>query len=171
MIRRIAHLSAIALVAATVASCSSGESAPEATASSAAVSEGTKGGYDRHVNGVSLEVFKVERREKSLAVEVKAVNGNTQAVDINNIGMFLIDQDDNIYKFAPPEQNKRLQVPSGSMLTGTLVFLGDTSKGATTVTLRTGVQERKALQPMDLGERSTVQSSPAFQIEDLEVQS
>lgn len=171
MIRRIAHLSAIALVAVTVSSCSSGNSAPESTATSAAVSEGTKSGYDRHVNGVSLEVFKVERREKSLAVEVKAVNGNTDAVDINNVGMFLIDQDDNIYKFAPPEQNKRLQIPSGSMLTGTLVFLGDTSKGATTVTLRTGVQESKALRPLDLSERSTTQTSPALQIENLEVQS
>jgi len=74
-------------------------------------------------------------------VEIEAVNGFTEEVDLNNRGVHLVDDLGNGYNFVDPEQNSALAVPPGGTLTGILTFLGELDQKATSLRLLVNTYE------------------------------
>ena len=67
----------------------------------------------RHPNGTVLKVLGVSVGDTSTAVEVEALNGFTEDIDLNALGVHLVDDLGNSYNFVEPEQNADLEVARG----------------------------------------------------------
>lgn len=120
---------------------------------------------DRHPQGSLLTVEEVEVRERSIALDISLVNGRTDIIRLNNFRLWLVDDQDNSYEFSPPEQNANLEVAAGAELTGTIVFLGVLDPEATSLTLKSNVND--PLADIDLESRGFDGTTPKFLVEGL----
>lgn len=120
---------------------------------------------DRHPNGALLSASRVEVRERSVAVDMTLVNGFTDDVSLNGVGLWLVDDQGNSYAFDEPDQNADLTIGAGEELTGTLVFLGVVPADATSITLKSNVYDVE--DPIDVNDRSGTSTNPEFLLEGL----
>lgn len=152
---------------------SEGASAP-AAASSAATDGSTDaaGGaardltalslVDRHPSGTTLQVTSVQVEPTGVLVGVTVVNGYTSEISLNNLGVFVSDDQGNGYNLREPQKDD-LAVAPGAELVGELVFLGLLDPAATTLSQKTNVFDFE--DPIDLGSRFGSSTSPAMLIE------
>lgn len=120
---------------------------------------------ERHVNGTVLRVTGITFGPTAMTVSVDAVNGFTDAIELNSIDMQLVDNLDNVYNFAPPEDNPELRVESGATLSGTLTFLGRLDRSATSLRL---ITNEYGTGPVD--DTYAQSTSPSVEINDIPVE-
>lgn len=121
----------------------------------------------RHPNGTVLRVLGVSLGPTSIALEVEALNGFTEEITLNNLGVHLVDDLGNSYNFVEPEQNAEMNVAPGAVLSGTLTFIGRVEEDATSLRLLINTFEPD--ETVDMADRFHLTNSPAFQIDDIPV--
>ncbi len=91
-------------------------------------------------------------------MEIEAVNGFTEEIDLNNRGVHLVDD-------AP--WHRQLRRPGAELRAGTLTFLGELDQKATSLRLLVNTYEPQ--DTVDVASEYNMATAPAFQIDDIPI--
>lgn len=119
----------------------------------------------RHPNGSVLRLTGISFGPTSITLAVEAVNGYTEEIRLNALGIQLRDDVGNRYNFVKPEQNSELEILPGATLRGNLTFLGVLDRRATSLRLLVNVFPSE--ESVDLANRPRLSTSPKFQIDNI----
>lgn len=121
----------------------------------------------RHPNGTLLRVLGITSTATTTTVEIEAINGFTDEIELNSIGIHLADDLGNGYNFVEPQKNAKLALPPAGTLTGTLTFLGKVDEEAGKLRLLLNTYDFD--DTVDVENEYEFASSPAFQIDDIPI--
>jgi len=92
----------------------------------------------RHPDLVTLKLTSIAFAPDSITVAIEATNGGGNDVDLNpSDDLVLVDDLGNRYAVNPPTSNPKVTVTKGTVLRGSLVFIGQLDPKASSLTLIT----------------------------------
>lgn len=100
-------------------------------------------------------------------VEIEAINGFTDEIELNSFGVHLADDLGNGYNFVEPQKNAKLAVPPAGTLTGTLTFLGKVDEDAGK--LRLLLNSYNFDDTVDVESEYELSDAPSFQIDNIPI--